>query len=354
MAFSRSAAVFLLVVCIFYKLQMTYDIVEATGHVKEMEYSMVKKLATIQKDLAGILIHGGVEKPRGIIALLDEACMFPKSTHETFAQKLYQTFKNNKRFIKPKLSRTDFTISHYVGEVTYQADQFLDKNKDYVVAEHQELMTTSKCSFVAGLIPPTPDESSKSSKFSSIGDVLSTWSAVHILSPALILSIGRGWNKFMKSTRKAWYDDAMLSISLSVLGYDYINLENEAAKQAIQLLHNVYQFEVRDYNFKELQEAKKENKELQKIRNNAEKEINELREANRQFFEMNQYLHNDIMEFGQENRELRTTIPKGQDKDAEMAKSEEHETIYISDSEENDGVLENNKEHLTIYISDSE
>lgn len=43
--------------------------------------------------------------------------MFPKSTHETFAQKLYQTFTKNKRFIKPKLSRTSFTISHYAGEV---------------------------------------------------------------------------------------------------------------------------------------------------------------------------------------------------------------------------------------------
>ncbi|KAF9680424.1 hypothetical protein SADUNF_Sadunf06G0119800 [Salix dunnii] len=109
------------------------------------------------------------KKPGGIIALLDEACMFPKSTHETFAQKLYQTFKNNKRFIKPKLSRTSFTISHYAGEVVYLADQFLDKNKDYVVAEHQDLLTASKCPFVAGLFPPLPEESSKSSKFSSIG-----------------------------------------------------------------------------------------------------------------------------------------------------------------------------------------
>ncbi|XP_041007508.1 myosin-17-like isoform X1 [Juglans microcarpa x Juglans regia] len=109
------------------------------------------------------------KKPGGIIALLDEACMFPKSTHETFAQKLYQTFKNNKRFIKPKLSRTSFTISHYAGEVLYLADLFLDKNKDYVVAEHQDLLTASKCSFVAGLFPRLPEESSKSSKFSSIG-----------------------------------------------------------------------------------------------------------------------------------------------------------------------------------------
>lgn len=44
--------------------------------------------------------------------------MFPRSTHETFAQKLYTTFKNNKRFAKPKLSRTDFTVVHYAGDVS--------------------------------------------------------------------------------------------------------------------------------------------------------------------------------------------------------------------------------------------
>lgn len=108
-------------------------------------------------------------KPGGIIALLDEACMFPKSTHETFSQKMYQTYKNNKRFSKPKLAQTAFTINHYAGDVTYQADYFLDKNKDYVVAEHQALLTASKCSFVANLFPQLPEESSKQSKFSSIG-----------------------------------------------------------------------------------------------------------------------------------------------------------------------------------------
>ncbi|KAL5712216.1 hypothetical protein ACHQM5_014407 [Ranunculus cassubicifolius] len=107
------------------------------------------------------------KKPGGIISLLDEACMFPRSTHETFCTKLYQTFKSHKRFIKPKLSSTNFTIAHFAGEVLYQADQFLEKNKDYVVAEHQELLSTSRCSFVAGLFPPLPEESSKS-KFSSI------------------------------------------------------------------------------------------------------------------------------------------------------------------------------------------
>ncbi|WRX08053.1 IQ motif [Theobroma cacao] len=109
------------------------------------------------------------KKPGGIISLLDEACMFPKSTHETFAQKLYQTFKDHKRFVKPKLARTEFTIAHYAGEVQYQSDQFLDKNKDYVVPEHQDLLSASKCSFVAGLFPPLSEETAKSGKFSSIG-----------------------------------------------------------------------------------------------------------------------------------------------------------------------------------------
>lgn len=109
------------------------------------------------------------KKPGGIIALLDEACMFPKSTHETFAQKMYQTYKAHKRFSKPKLARTAFTINHYAGDVTYQADHFLDKNKDYVVAEHQALLNASKDHFVANLFPPLPEETSKQSKFSSIG-----------------------------------------------------------------------------------------------------------------------------------------------------------------------------------------
>lgn len=54
-------------------------------------------------------------------------------------------------------------------QVQYQSDHFLDKNKDYVVPEHQDLLSASKCPFVAGLFPQLPEETSKSSKFSSIG-----------------------------------------------------------------------------------------------------------------------------------------------------------------------------------------
>ncbi|KAK9081486.1 hypothetical protein Syun_030810 [Stephania yunnanensis] len=109
------------------------------------------------------------KKPIGVISLLDEACMFPKSTHGTFATKLFQSLQTHPRLGKTKFSETDFTISHYAGKVAYQTDSFLDKNRDYVVVEHCNLLSSSKCPFVAGLFPALPEESLRSSyKFSSV------------------------------------------------------------------------------------------------------------------------------------------------------------------------------------------
>ncbi|KAL1834519.1 hypothetical protein ACET3Z_004170 [Daucus carota] len=109
------------------------------------------------------------KKPIGLIALLDEACMFPKSTHETFSNKLFRNCGSHPRLDKAKFCETDFTLSHYAGKVTYQTDTFLDKNRDYIVVEHLNLLSSSKCSFVSGLFPSVAEESTRSSyKFSSV------------------------------------------------------------------------------------------------------------------------------------------------------------------------------------------
>ncbi|KNA05554.1 hypothetical protein SOVF_189230 [Spinacia oleracea] len=109
------------------------------------------------------------KKPIGIIALLDEACMFPKSTHETFTTKLFQNFPSHSRLEKARFSRTDFTVSHYAGKVTYQTETFLDKNRDYVVVEHCHVLSSSKCPLIAGLFPSVSEETTRSSyKFSSV------------------------------------------------------------------------------------------------------------------------------------------------------------------------------------------
>ncbi|KAH7574460.1 hypothetical protein JRO89_XS03G0299300 [Xanthoceras sorbifolium] len=56
-----------------------------------------------------------------------------------------------------------------IEKVTYQTNSFLDKNRDYVVVEHCNLLSSSKCPFVSGLFPLPPEEFLRSSyKFSSV------------------------------------------------------------------------------------------------------------------------------------------------------------------------------------------
>ena len=120
-----------------------------------------------------------IEAKLGVLDLLDETCRFPKASHEDLAQKLYSapSIAGSKRFSKPKLSRTDFTIGHYAGEVTYKTDNFLAKNRDFVVAEHQQLLGASAQAFVAALFPAEADAGAagggraalSSYKFSSVG-----------------------------------------------------------------------------------------------------------------------------------------------------------------------------------------
>lgn len=83
-----------------------------------------------------------------------------QATNADFANKLYGTPEISKsgRFAKPKLDQTGFTIQHYAGAVSYKTGNFLAKNKDFVVAEHQQLMQNSSVSFVTALFPSEVEE----------------------------------------------------------------------------------------------------------------------------------------------------------------------------------------------------
>ena len=69
------------------------------------------------------------QKPVGVLSLLDEQCAFPKATDKTFAGKLASEVKNP-RFSADKRDAMRFTVSHYAGDVAYDAGGWLDKNKD--------------------------------------------------------------------------------------------------------------------------------------------------------------------------------------------------------------------------------
>ncbi|XP_033115293.1 myosin-IIIb-like [Anneissia japonica] len=70
-------------------------------------------------------------KPIGIFALLDEESHFPKATDHSFVEKMGQNFAKNHHYIKAKVaSSNNFSIDHYAGRVEYDANNFLEKNRD--------------------------------------------------------------------------------------------------------------------------------------------------------------------------------------------------------------------------------
>ena len=109
------------------------------------------------------------KKPSGIIAKLDETCQFPQAKAEDFATKLYQEMDKEPRFSKPKISQTAFTLNHYAGEVTYESLNFLEKNKDYVVEDHQKVLMASGDELVVELFRPQPEAETGASAAAGAG-----------------------------------------------------------------------------------------------------------------------------------------------------------------------------------------
>lgn len=60
----------------------------------------------------------------GILSLLDEECIFPKSTDKSLVEKLIFNHAKHAKFIIPELrNKWDFGILHYAGRVDYSAGE---------------------------------------------------------------------------------------------------------------------------------------------------------------------------------------------------------------------------------------
>ncbi|XP_063079460.1 myosin-6 [Engraulis encrasicolus] len=73
-----------------------------------------------------------IEKPLGIMSILEEECMFPKASDQTFKSKLYDNhLGKNHMFQKPRpKGEGHFALVHYAGTVDYNIGGWLVKNKD--------------------------------------------------------------------------------------------------------------------------------------------------------------------------------------------------------------------------------
>lgn len=90
-------------------------------------------------------------KHTGILALLDEQCIVPKSDDRKFTRYLYAKCDEHARFGASSAQRVDykFSIEHYAGPVEYSTENWLEKNKDQLPASSAELLKSAKFDLLA-------------------------------------------------------------------------------------------------------------------------------------------------------------------------------------------------------------
>ncbi|KAM6985640.1 myosin-IIIb isoform 2-T2 [Aplochiton taeniatus] len=84
-----------------------------------------------------------LQKPMGLLSLLDEESRFPQATEQTLVDK----FEDNLRFKyfwRPKRVELCFGIQHYAGKVLYNVNGFLEKNRDTLPADIVVMLRTSE------------------------------------------------------------------------------------------------------------------------------------------------------------------------------------------------------------------
>jgi myosin heavy subunit len=79
----------------------------------------------------------------GILKKLDDLCKLPKSTDANLVENLNAEFSKNVYYQPSKRNDLNFAINHYAGRVIYNAENFLEKNRDSLPYRVGELLRNS-------------------------------------------------------------------------------------------------------------------------------------------------------------------------------------------------------------------
>ncbi|XP_030582566.1 unconventional myosin-VIIa [Archocentrus centrarchus] len=83
-------------------------------------------------------------KPMNLLALIDEESNFPQGTDATLLQKMNVVHKKSSIYIPPKnIYETQFGIQHFAGQVFYDSQGFLEKNRDTLSSDLIQLVEKS-------------------------------------------------------------------------------------------------------------------------------------------------------------------------------------------------------------------
>ncbi|XP_034616113.1 myosin-IIIa [Trachemys scripta elegans] len=92
-----------------------------------------------------------LQKPMGLLSLLDEESRFPRATDRTLVEKFEDNLKS-KYFWRPKRVDLTFGIYHYAGKVLYNASGFLAKNRNTLPADIVLLLRSSENNLTRQLV----------------------------------------------------------------------------------------------------------------------------------------------------------------------------------------------------------
>ena len=100
------------------------------------------------------------QKRSGIFDMISEEIKLPKGTDANLLTRMHQSYdgkageaKGGKHYVKPKTNAPQFTIKHYAGDVVYQVDRIMEKNRGDVLSEDvYEAMDSCTEPFIAKLL----------------------------------------------------------------------------------------------------------------------------------------------------------------------------------------------------------
>ncbi|XP_047011938.2 myosin-IIIb [Ictalurus punctatus] len=133
-----------------------------------------------------------LQKPMGLLSLLDEESRFPQATDQTLVDKFEDNLRY-KYFWRPKRVELCFGIQHYAGKVLYSVNGFLEKNRDTLPADIMVLLRTSENKLLQQLF---------SNPLTKTGNLATSRARVTAASRSLPPQLHTGRSKSPRSRRK--------------------------------------------------------------------------------------------------------------------------------------------------------